>query len=111
MYVHSDVFLYVSKKRRSQASNSIKWHNFQNEIDQDGVSYPTLYNNMRRQTIISENIPFPCNVNFGRYVLRAHVDLHTKYFGKNLINCKYMEKIYKLTFLPLRLSQILINTK
>nr|XP_012219357.1 PREDICTED: phospholipase B1, membrane-associated-like [Linepithema humile] len=37
-----------------------------NKIDEDGVSYPVLYSNVRRQPIIPENISFPCSLVYRR---------------------------------------------
>ncbi|KAL0105596.1 hypothetical protein PUN28_015826 [Cardiocondyla obscurior] len=37
-----------------------------NKIDEMGISYPTQYNDVRKQPTIGESVPFPCDVRFGR---------------------------------------------
>lgn len=44
-----------------------KSYNFQDKIDETGISYPVQYGGVRKQPIIPDNLPFPCNVRFGRY--------------------------------------------
>ncbi|XP_011688725.1 PREDICTED: phospholipase B1, membrane-associated isoform X1 [Wasmannia auropunctata] len=37
-----------------------------NKIDPMGISYPVHYGGVRKQPIIPDNVPFPCNVHFSR---------------------------------------------
>lgn len=52
--------------RTAYALKVWKFRNFQNKVDEAGISYPTVYN-ARRQPIIPDSVPFPCNVDSGRY--------------------------------------------
>ncbi|XP_077262347.1 phospholipase B1, membrane-associated [Temnothorax americanus] len=36
------------------------------KFDEMGISYPERYGGVRKQPIIPDNVPFPCNVRFGR---------------------------------------------
>ncbi|KAL6259485.1 hypothetical protein P5V15_009404 [Pogonomyrmex californicus] len=36
------------------------------KIDATGISYPVEYGGVRKQPIIRDNVPFPCNTRFGR---------------------------------------------
>lgn len=49
-----------------QQDDSWKFRDFQDKMDEIGISYPAIYN-VRRQPIIPNNVPFPCNVHSGRY--------------------------------------------
>ncbi|RLU23831.1 hypothetical protein DMN91_004039 [Ooceraea biroi] len=37
-----------------------------NDLDENGISYPVLYSSARRQPMVPDNVPFPCNAHLGR---------------------------------------------